>query len=604
MLKRFLAPLVLCLLLVVLFASALGMGAYLSPRSATASAQSGAAVSGGTRVIAQPSSAQQVNMQTAPKAASNSASKATSGQQLPFGLSALPGVSQTVYAQRKAAAAHSQIAPKAQHSLAAISTQKAQATTPQTPKVTTSFQGMSDSAATCPYFGGCAPPDQALAASYDFVVQAVNTSVAVYSRSGALEPGWPKTAQSFFGIPNPGSCDPNGPFLSDPRAFYDPNTNSLWVAIMQVEGMAGLNPNCPFQSTYWIAVAPNGNANGTWNIYHFDMALGTTNWADFTQFGFDSQAIYFSGNMFNQAETAYEYAEVAGVNKAAMLAGQSVTASYFSHQTLNGTLVDTVQPVLSESLTVGGSLSGTFISSENINFGGGGCSVSACSGVVVWSMTQPGTANAAFTGVFVQTPQYVTAPTADEPGCTGANACIDTGDSRISGTPVWQHGVVSFALDAGVNNGTQVVPGIFWGQVAVTLNDSGTVTGGSLVQSGNFNFAGDQSASYGALEYDADGNLFMVYETMSGTLNPSIAYTSRRVTYTPGLFHDAGTFLVQSAAPYFVPPAGQIDRWGDYEACSPQGAPFTDQVWFAGEYSVNSDWSTYIGTSKFSLGQS
>ena len=287
-----------------------------------------------------------------------------------------------------------------------------------------------------------------------------------------------------------------------------------------------------------------------------------------------------------------------------MRAGQAVSPSFFTHQALNGTLVDTVQPTLGESLTVGGSLSGAFISSENINFNSG-CSTSACSGVVVWSMTNPGTGNATFTGVFIQTPQYVAAPSADEPGCTGVNACIDTLDSRISGTPVWQHGTIAFALETGVNNGTQVVPGIFWGQVAITLNDSGTVTGGSLIQSGVFNFAGDQAASFGAMEFDSDSNLYMVYETMSGTLNPSVAYTSRRSTFTPGQFHDAGVMLKQGDAPYFVPPAGQVNRWGDYEACSPQAVPFTDQVWFAGEYAAsNNDWSTFIGTTKFVLGQS
>ena len=595
MLKRHKTPLMLCLILVTLFAGTLGLSTRMSQ---TGAAKSSPAVSGGTRVMGQSALAQHVNMQAVPKATGKALSQAVNGQRraLPLGT----GVSEAVYAQRKAAAAHSSIAPRAQQSQAALP-QQARTASPSTPAATTSFQGMSDSAATCPFFGGCAPPDQALAASFDFVVQAVNTSVAVYNRSGALLPGFPKNAQNFFGIPNPSNnCDANGPFLSDPRAFYDQNTNSIWVAMLQIEG-SPIGDSCPFQSTYWIAVAPNGNATGTWNIYSFDMTLGTTNLADYTQFGFDSQAIYFSGNMFNEAGTAYEYAEVAGANKAAMRAGQAVSPSFFTHQALNGTLVDTIQATLGESLTVGGSLSGAFISSENINFGGGGCST-ACSGVVVWSMTNPGQNTAAFTGVFIQTPQYVVPPSADEPGCT---ACIDTLDSRISGTPVWQHGTIAFALETGVNNGTQVVPGIFWGQVAITLNDSGTVTGGSLIQSGVFNFAGDQAASFGALEFDSDSNLYMVYETMSGTLNPSVAFTSRRSTFTPGQFHDAGVMLKQGDAPYFVPPAGQVNRWGDYEACAPQGAPFTDQVWFAGEYAAsNNDWSTFIGTTKFVLGQS
>src|SRR2546423_319264 len=86
-------------------------------------------------------------------------------------------------------------------------------------------QAGADSATICPYFGGCEPPDMALAASPSWVLQGVNTSIAVYNTSGALQPGWPKNSQLFFGIPNPSpaGCSPSGPFTSDPRAFYDPN---------------------------------------------------------------------------------------------------------------------------------------------------------------------------------------------------------------------------------------------------------------------------------------------------------------------------------------------------------------------------------------------
>src|SRR5215469_17436166 len=138
-----------------------------------------------------------------------------------------------------------------------------------------------------------------------------------------------KNAQKFFGVPNPGSCDPAGPFMSDPRAFYDPIDGRFWVAELQVEGALGIN-SCPESTLYWIAVSQTNNPNGVWNVYAFNMSLGTTNAADYTEFGFDQTAIYFSGNMFNQAGTAYEYAESFSALKSTMEGGLSVTAYGFT----------------------------------------------------------------------------------------------------------------------------------------------------------------------------------------------------------------------------------------------------------------------------------
>lgn len=501
----------------------------------------------------------------------------------------LTGVSSAVYAQRKANAAHNQLAPvgnSPRYTIPATSSTK-------TPTRTVSFQGMADSASICPYFGGCQPPDQALATSRSYVVQGDNTSFAVYSTSGTLQAGWPKNAQSFFGVPNPGSCDPAGPFLSDPRAFYDANDSRFWVAMLQVEGAFGLN-SCPFLTRYWIAVSKTSDPRGAWNVYAFDMSLGTTNAADYTQFGFDQQAIYFSGNMFNQAGSAYEYAEIFGATKSSMENGLGVTAFGFSGLFVTSStkvLVDTVQPVEAQLASkYDGPRGGLFINSWNMNGDpfGDNCFSTSCHGLSIWTLTNPGTSNSGLTFAFVNSASYILPPAADQPGCT---RCIETLDTRISGTPPYRNGLISFALETGINNGSQVVPGIFWGQVAPQMNDGGTLTGAVLYQQGNFFYSGDGTASFGALMPDADGDLFMVFEFMNSSTNPEVAYTARRVTFPLGSFHDGGLVLKAGAAPT------SNSRWGDYEATSYDGA---NNVWFAGEYSAsNGDWSTYIGRDSF-----
>ncbi len=168
---------------------------------------------------------------------------------------------------------------------------------------------------------------------------------------------------------------------------------------------------------------------------------------------------------------------------------------------------------------------------------------------------------------------------------------LKQGDTRISGAPVYNNGKISFALETGVNNGTQVVPGIFWGQIQPTLN-GGSIISASLVQSGYLSFTGDQAASFGALMSDNADNLFMVFDTMSGTLNPSIMYTARQTSDPPGQF-EPPQFLIQGVIPT------NNNRWGDYEAAALDGAA-TNNVWLAAQYSgSNGDWATYIAQAHF-----
>src|SRR6266567_193281 len=487
----------------------------------------------------------------------------------------LTGVSPAVYAQRKADALHNKNAPVAAHPDQA---------TPDTPKTLVKFKGMADSAAICPYFGGCQPPDQALAASPNWVMQGVNTSFAVYNTAGTRQAGWPKNAQNFFGVPNPGSCDTNGPFLSDPRAFYDPIDGRFWVATLQVEGAFGVN-SCAEKTLYWIAVSQTNNPNGVWNVYAFNMALGTTNAADYTQFGFDQTAIYFSGNMFNQNGTAYSYAESFSALKSTMEAGLSVTAYGFFNFKANGVVLDTVQPVENEASSGPGA--GLLINSFNGNGDGThDCFSTACSGLVVWAIAHPGTASASASGFIASTSKsYISPPNADEPGCP--SGCIDTGDTRISGTPVYQAGTIAFGLESALNNGTQNVPGIFWGLVQPTINGSGVITNATVTLNHTFAFSGDRAASFPALMQTKTGNLLMVFDTMSSSIDPGIMYATRLTTDVGGF--EPARFLKKSIV------ATNNSRWGDYEATSYDGTA-TNNVWFSAQFSGgNADWATFIG---------
>ena len=460
----------------------------------------------------------------------------------------------------------------------------------------TGFSGMADSAAICPYFGGCEPPDMALATSPRFVLQAVNTSLALYSTAGTLLAG-PFNAQNFFGVPNPApfGCDPAGPFLSDPRAFYDPNTGRFWVEILQLENAVGIAPRCHFLSAYWIANLDP--VSGAIHIYKFDMTLGTRNVADYSQFGFSGDTVSFTANMFNQPGTAYEYAEALFAGKKAMEAGEPVRPVAFTNLSLGGILVDTVQPVETETPPSGDPGVQYLVNSFNFNgdpFGddcGYSVLATSCHGFVVWAYHP---ATKAISAALAESGSYVVPPNADQPGC---NQCIETIDARITGTPVYSVGtgrpLISFGIGTALMNGTETVAGILWGQIQPRLS-RGAVTEASIYQEGHIVYAGDRAVLFPAVMQDVNGNLFMVFDTMSHSLNPSIMVTKRLKSDPLGTLRTP-VLLKKSLVAYGSVPG----RWGDYEATSYDGFT-TNHVWVASQYAGGpgiggfGNWATFI----------
>jgi hypothetical protein len=500
-----------------------------------------------------------------------------------------------------------------------------------------SFIGQASSATTCSYFGpGCNPPDMGLAASTDFVLQGVNTQFEVLDTSGNVQPGWPVSAQAFFGAPNVTNADgtpcdvahKSQPFMSDPRELYDPIDHRFWASMLQVENGLGIAPDCPFLSVYFIAVSQTGDPRGNWNVYEFNMSLDGQFAADFTMIGVNGDAIYFSANMFGPSTglNGGFYAEVFEANKAKMEQGDGdFTAAGFFNLQATGPgitadtgpfIADTVQPAL--NIDGSGGNGEVFIDTLDGpdpvtgNFCGffGGGAADACSGLALWRMTNPighdsGGDAPSLTASYVPTKPFVASPSfsvvaSDQPSC---NRCVDSGDLRISATPVLRNGVVYGAWETGLNNGSQIVPGIEWAQVNISDSE-----GDVSARSGYYNLSGDTSVSYPALMPDGHGSVVMIFERMSHTVFPETRYIVKGIG---SQFHGTGVLLKageNSYRPHLcgtlqgTPPHPFICRWGDFSATSFDGA---GGIWFAGEYANplnlgapqnGRNWGTWIGS--------
>jgi hypothetical protein len=500
--------------------------------------------------------------------------------------------------------------------------------TTATPSPSASFIGQQGSAKTCPYFGqGCNPPDMALAASPQFVFQGVNMQFEVWDTAGNPLVT-PVNAQGFFGVPSVTNADgtpcdtahKSQPFMSDPRALYDAADGRFWAAMLQVEGAQafGVALDCPYKSVYFVAVSQTNDPRGKWNVFEFNMEIdinGQKFAADYTQLGINSQAVYFSGNMFG--ESGGFFAELFEANKAQMEKGQAhFTADGFFN--LRGTgpgapasrpfLADTVQPA--DNLDNSAGTSETFIgtmdgpdvvtgNSCGFRNGGGGFNDS-CSGVVVWTMANPighdsGGPAPTFGGTLVPSLPFLVNVPFDQPSC---NLCVDANDLRIPATPVIRNGVLYAAWGTAINNGnnsSHPTPGIEWEQVK--LSDLSTV-------SNYYNFSGDDSVTYPVLMPDSTGGVTMLFERSSSTVFPE----TRFIVKGAGDANFAGTGQLLKAGessyrPTLCGKAIPVCRWGDYEAASFDGS---GHIWFAGEYAnlfqgvstppaFGRNWGTWIG---------
>jgi hypothetical protein len=495
-----------------------------------------------------------------------------------------------------------------------------------------SFIGQQASATTCSYFGkGCNPPDMALAASPQWVLQGVNTQFEVLDTSGNVQPGWPVGAQAFFGVPNVTMADgetpcdvahKSQPFVSDPRALYDPIDGRFWAAALQLENGIGIAPDCPFKAVYFVSVSQTSDPSGTWNVYEFEMSMGqhpigTQNLiADYTQLGINRDAVYFSANMFTDTTGQFPYAELFEANKAKMEKGQGhFTADGFFNLRANGPglnattgpfLADTMNPALNVDTSAGGTEVFVDLLDGPDPVSGHGCTsaADACKGLILWKMTNPvghdhGGSAPVLTGTYVPNVKpYVFSPPADQPSC---NACVDALDLRVTATPVVRGGNVYAGWETAINNGTQIVPGIEWAQVSIS---------DSSAESGYYNFSGDTAVSFPALMPDGNGNLVMLFDLMSHTVFPQTRYVIREGR---GQFTGQGVLIKAGEDSYRpqlcgtlhgVPPAPFICRWGDFSASSFDGQ---GGIWVAGEYANHYDgipnppafgrnWGTWIAS--------
>jgi len=188
------------------------------------------------------------------------------------------------------------------------------------------------------------PPDQGLAiggttecAGGPCILAAVNSAIAGYSTGGQML--FIASMNQFFGLPSafkPGT-NPYGPFVSDPRIYFDAQTNRWFVSILEIDRNPATGALGP-RSNVLVAVSRATNPLFGFNVYAIDLTNdgkeGTPQhpqcpcFGDQPLIGADQHAIWISTNEFPLLESGFNGAQIYAMDKTAMVAGTAANVEY------------------------------------------------------------------------------------------------------------------------------------------------------------------------------------------------------------------------------------------------------------------------------------
>ncbi|HCI78945.1 MAG TPA: hypothetical protein DHW02_04575 [Ktedonobacter sp.] len=425
------------------------------------------------------------------------------------------------------------------------------------------------------------PPDEGLGDGNGYVFNIVNDAGAIYRSNGSV-------VLPAFSI-NPFFAESSTAFLSDPRTYYDPTTNTWFATVLEI---GATNTESHFD----VAVNKSGNPTTDWTVYKFDTTDPTGAncpcFGDYPIFGIDKSNIYVSSQEFPISGSGYNGAEIYVISKAQLEAyATSVNVIRFGSLSVDGVLGYHIQPAIEHT----SASAEYFLNSLDPNN-------TFDNRLGVWAMTNR---DHVAQGVI---PNLSATVISSEAYAMPANAQTPPGVCPCPGAPfngpLATSGVVTADFDA-----MQEVQYLN-GHLYSSLNTSVNVAGDSGARDGVAWFDVTPVVSGGVISskskvvnqgYIASRGLYLMYphteRTFSG--NTVIAFTFGG----PGTYLSAGYAVMPSGAKSFsgirvagagvtsdngftsTSVFGGVGRWGDYSAgeLDPSG----NGVWLATQYIPN-----------------
>ncbi len=419
------------------------------------------------------------------------------------------------------------------------------------------------------YVVGVAPPDPNMAISANYIVQWVNTSLAIWDRTQGntmvlFEAG--NTIWSGVG----GPCETTND--GDPIVQYD-RADDRWV-FTQLANTSG--------PTYYqcFAVSTSNDPRGPYNRY----AWTFSSLNDYPKLGVWSDAFYGSYNMFLPFFGTYFFqgAMICGYDKNGMIQGaSSVTAQCSQLSASYGSLLpadidgSTLPPPGTPGLFVNYGSNSLNLWQLHVDFSN------------VNNATLTGPINIPVAAFSAACSGGTCIP---QPGTTQQlDSLADRLMYRLAYRNFGDHDalVVNHSVTAGTSTG------IRWYEIR---NFDNTPPAPTIYQQGTF--APDANYRWmGSIAMDKLGDMAVGYSESNGSsLNPSIAYTGRQVSDTLGTM-EAETMMFSGSGSQTT----GLSRWGDYTAMRIDPADDCT-FWYTNQYLLTSgtfNWHTRIGSFSF-----
>jgi hypothetical protein len=413
-----------------------------------------------------------------------------------------------------------------------------------------------------------APPDTNLSVGATQVVQWVNESFGVFSKTGTLLAG-PTAGNTLFqalGANHPCAVNNDGDII----AQYDKAANR-WVLTQFSVTNGGTNGF--FQC---VAVSQTSDATGAYNVYAF--GYGTVQFIDYPKLAVWSDAYYITYNVFNNGQT-FAGPKLCAFDRTSMLAGKAATQICFQLGTNFGGVLpadldgSTPPPAGSPEFFVDFNTNSLDIFTiSNPNFTNGTATMGGPTNIAVSPFT--GACNGGGTCI----PQAGTTQQLDSLG--------DRLMYRLAYRNFGDH--ESLVVNHSITSGSSVAVRFY--EIRSPGSSPTIFQQGTFAPDSNFRWMGSAAM-------DHVGNIAIGYSVSSSTLNPGIRFTGRAPSDPLGTL---GTEIdIKNGA---GSQTGNLNRWGDYSNLSVD--PVDDcTLWYTTEYlkaSGSFNWSTEIANFKFS----
>ena len=454
------------------------------------------------------------------------------------------------------------------------------------------------------------PPDQGLCVGNGFVMDAVNTALAVYRTDGSLRAG-PTDLNTFFGYAAAidRATGVSGPSLTDPKCYYDVSLNRWFVTILTFDA------DTPTTHVD-IAVSQTGDPTGTWTIF----SLPTTNdgtggtpihfgcpcFGDQPLIGADANGFFISTNEFG---STFNGAQLYAISKSRLAAAASGSGDIPPAVMIDTGAIATpdeggiwysLQPATSpgrDSFERSNGGTEYFLSALDF-FNAGDTRIAA------WALTNTRSLNGrspslSLVSDVITSEQYAPPPPATQkagPIPLGAavgepEANIDSNDDRMNQV-VYAGGLLYSGVNTAVGTGDRVGAAYFivapnWRRN--TLNARMASQGYVSVRNNNVLFP--------SIGVNERGVAVMAFSISGPDYFPSAGYARIQGPFG-GPVHLAGAGAEPEDGFTGYSPLGPTARWGDYSAAV---ADSQGNIWIAAEFipgglrTVNANWGTFVG---------